>query len=206
MMNTLDTFARTVATGLPRRQVLKGMVGAGVGATLATIGRSTEVLADEQRPPRHSKAAAAVALVVHLPNGHRPVLTLFDRRVGRVSYEGQHLSLVPQISDVARAIELSVYTGAKTSTTLKKRLTLPLYGRRQFDAPPTSLGFPEAPDMAIAALMHDDLPILSTDNPDLDCTVWCCFGGELSGQACCCSAGDPSCGSCCDAGHCPACS
>ncbi len=206
MTNTFDTLARTVATGLPRRQVLRGMVGAGVGVALATIGRSTELLADEQRRAKQSKSVAAVALVVHLPGGHRPVLTLFDRRVGRLSYKGQNLSLVPQISDVARAVELSVYTGAKASTTLRTRLTLPLYKRRQFDAPPTSFGFPEAPDIAVAALMHDDMPVFSTDNPDLDCTVSCCYGGELSCQACCCRAGDPSCGSCCDAGHCPGCS
>jgi len=206
MMNTFDALARTVATGLPRRQILRGMVGAGVGAALATIGRSTELLADDERRERHSKTVAAVALVVHLPDGHRPVLTLFDRRVGRVSYKGQHLSFVPQMSDVTQAVELSVYTGPTTSSTLLKRVTLPVYGRRRFDAPPTSLGFPEEQNIGVAALLHDDMPILSTDNPDLDCTVWCCFGGELSGQACCCSASDPSCGSCCDGGHCPACS
>lgn len=205
-MNTFDTFARTVATGLPRRQVLKGMVSAGVGAAVATIGRSSQAFANEQRQKRRPKTTAAVALVVHLPNGNRPVLTLFDRRVGRLSYEGQDFSLVPQLSDVARAVELSVYTGAKSSTTLQKRVTLPLHKRRQFDAPPVSLDFPDARGLAVAALMHADMPVLSTDDPDLDCTVWCCYGGEASAQAVCCRAGDPSCGSCCDAGHCPACS
>jgi hypothetical protein len=204
MNDTFDTFARVVATGLPRRQLLKG-IGTGFGVALATMGRPSELLAYEQRQAGRSKRKA-ISLVVHMPGGHRPVLTLFDRSVGRLSYNGLNLKIIPQIAAVGRTVEVSLYTPAGNSATLQQRLTLTLHRKGQRDASPTQLGFAEAQGLAVAALMHDDMPVSSTYNPDLDCTVSCCWGGSLSGPACCCRPGDPGCGSCCDAGWCPACS
>lgn len=205
MEHTLDRLAEAIAVGMPRRDILKGIVGASVGAVAAGFGAGNTLRAFASTPPIAGKTMPAVSLLVRIPSGNTPILTLGDRLVGRVSYNGEQVSLVPHISTRTRTVQLSVYRGTKSAATLVKRISLPLHGKRQLDAKLTELHLGFLQPMAVAALAHNDIPLVAAAAADDDCTVHCCDGGEHSAQAVCCKAGDPSCGSCCDAGHCPAC-
>ncbi len=209
MADTLDRLSEAAAAPLPRRRVLRTMAGVGFGAVLASVGRDGGGLAAQISSNAGGKGVPSVAFMIRLPGSDSTALvTLADRSLGRVHFKGQRIGMVPHISKTSGTVELSVYRGAPSSkTTLARRVTLPINGRRQFDAELTELGLDFLPGVAVAALAHNDVPLSSRAAlGNNDCCVYCCLGGEFCYNAVCCDTRNPGCGSCCDSGWCPGCS
>lgn len=211
MQYAFDRVAEVLASGLSRRRALKAFVAASGGVLMSRwIGGETAVEETAFAAQGHAEGTAgsvrqAVSLLIELPGGHTPVIHLRDRHPGRISYQGEHITMIPHIMDVGQ-VELAVYRGPQTSPALQKRVTLPLEAGSIAEMARTQLNLAFMPGLAVAVGPRGEVAAeTQAEMMSGDCSVWCCWQGSLSGCACCCTQGDPSCGSCCDAGCCPAC-
>jgi len=211
MHHSLESLAVRVASGVPRRNVLRSMLGvlaAGGFGTLLTKGGS--VAAASQAVPPSSVAPGSVrvrafTLKMRVPTGECAQLHLPDRWAARFSYRNEKLILVPHILADTNQVELSIYK--QSGNELLRRLMLPLVTNGVWhEVPVVDAGLSSMRGLAFAALWPRDVYLPPSYSAEDDCCTQCCFGGQACAPAVCCDKDNPNCGNCCDGGSCPGCS
>jgi hypothetical protein len=206
MSHTLEQVARSIGSGIGRRDALKAVLGTVVGAAGVGVVGHAAPLAKGAGQIVGGHKADAFALRVRVPTGQHMLLWMTDRHVARTTYKGQTLSFVPHFQP-NRQVEVSMYRGAVGDETLLRRVTLPI---QQVGRAPEAKSLPVEidfmPQMTVAAVWTRQVEMMPDFDPEADCRVMCCYGMEGNACAVCCNELEPACGECCDAGCCPGCS
>lgn len=205
MASSFERVSVLLASNLGRRDLLKGVAGTLAGAAMAMVPGSVSMRAQS----RDTDGPIGAVLRLRMPNGSGTILKVPDRYPARITYQGERITLVPNIMPSTQQMELLIYHGGGGAESAK-RLTLP-FARPAFSVPrlastvPTvPLGLEFADGVSIGAVAMVAIASLPQGE---DCCVDCSWG-QACASAVCCEAGDPEQGHCCDPGFCkpPPCS
>lgn len=208
MNSSIDKVAAAVASGMPRRDLIRYLASTIVASSAFGLGAARSSAQSPKNMPGYHRMRA-VTFKVGLPTGHTPLLHVPDRFPGKVWLHGQaKYTFIPQMIEGTRNVDVSIYRDDPRSPTLIGRMSLPVTRpKKSAEAVTKAINIPELQGWSLAALWDRDVDVPPSFSEENDCVVTnCCYGG--GGQACavCCNPDDPNCGSCCDSGCCPPCS